>query len=193
MKDQYVLKKEDFDALLALFSEDREEAGRIYERVRNGLERFFTGKGCRDAAQLADETLNRVASKAGTFDLSANTRPVTFVYGFAAKIYLEQARVRPTVPIDQLLNLRLLDSGAFEFEDPHEMALSRLDECLSELSDPDRQLIVSYYSREKQERIDLRKRLAKDLGLRPEVLHMKVFRIRESLRICLKKRLDGEK
>lgn len=187
MKDQYVLKQEDFDGLLALFSEDRDEAGRIYERTRNGLIRFFQSKGCHDAQQLADITLNRVASKASTFDRSANIKPTTFVYGFASKIYLEQRRVVHSVELIYEPGLGSGSTGRPDATDPKEESLDCLDECLSKLSVEDRDLVITYYSREKQDRIDIRKKLADSLGCKPEVLHMKVFRIRTQLRECVKK------
>ena len=92
MKDRNVLNQEDLDALLLLFSEDREEAGKAYEKMRGGLARYFEAKGCDDPFDLADETLTRVARKASTFDRSQNARPSTFVYGFAAKVFLENTR-----------------------------------------------------------------------------------------------------
>src|SRR5688500_15425859 len=92
MKDPNALSQGDLDALLLLFSEDREEAGRAYENLRKGLARYFEAKGCDDPFDLADETLTRVATKASTFDGSKNARPSAFIYGFAAKVYLENTR-----------------------------------------------------------------------------------------------------
>jgi len=41
VKRQYEIDQAGFDALLSLLSDDREEAGRLYERLRLGLIRFF--------------------------------------------------------------------------------------------------------------------------------------------------------
>ena len=63
MKYSYDLGQKQFDALLAIFSQDREEAGQKYEHIRHGLIRYFDVKGCNDPQGLADETINRGAVK----------------------------------------------------------------------------------------------------------------------------------
>ena len=71
MKDRNILQPHQFEALLRLFSENREEAGNLYEAVRRRLVQFFLSKRCDHAEQLADETLNRVARRlqeAGSID-----------------------------------------------------------------------------------------------------------------------------
>ncbi len=40
-----VLTQEDFDALLKWFSPNREEAGGKYEKIREGLIRYFHSRG----------------------------------------------------------------------------------------------------------------------------------------------------
>lgn len=88
VKRQYEIDKAGFEALLSLLSDDREEAGRLYERLRLGLIRFFQARGCSDCTGLADETLNRVAVKIGDFDPKLNNKPTSFIFGFAAKVFL---------------------------------------------------------------------------------------------------------
>lgn len=194
MKGQYILKQEDFDALLLLFSEDREEAGRMYERLRNGLIRYFGTKGCSDAQELADETLNRVASKAKSFDSTLSIKPSAYVYGFASKIFLERARNSRNRELPFEPDFDRSGPDARLTGDPEEETFLCLENCLNRLSEEDRSLMVRYYSKEKQQRIELRKHLADELGCKPEVLHMKIFRLRASLRSCVKdciKKKDG--
>lgn len=185
MRLEQILRQEDFDALLALFSDDREEAGLVYEEVRSGLVRFFEAKGCRDSDMLADETLSRVAAKAQTFDRSLNKKPTAFIYGFAAKILLEYFRnpQKMRITYDRWVQSALFLPVVNEEADTQ--ALVCLEKCLRNISVEERELIILYYSKEKQEKIELRKRLAEELGIKMETLHMRVHRLRQSLKDCM--------
>ena len=189
MKNSYVLQKEDFESLLGLLSPDWEEAGLKYERIRAGLIRYFRFRGCDEAEALADETINRVAAKATAFDRSRNVQLSTYFYGFASNILLEHRRdIKVAVPIESDHSMREIAASSDPREpDPGSECLGK---CLRELTKQDRNLALKYYSREKQEKIELRKRLAAELRCSPEVLHTRVFRLRTSLRSCVKKCLD---
>src|SRR5215217_6613207 len=63
MKKGWVLTQELFDTLLGWLDPDRERAGHRYETIRLRLIKIFTSRGCPEAEELADETINRVASK----------------------------------------------------------------------------------------------------------------------------------
>ena len=187
MKEHSVLQQKDLDALLALLSDDREEAGKAYEDLRKGLIRYFTSKGCPDSLDLADETLTRVAAKAFAFDNSLNIKPSAFVYGFASRVYLEYTRgpQRRAVEFDPAVHSPASES--LGSPDVQEAAMQCLDECLSKHPPDERSLIIRYYSKEKHEKIELRKKIAEEFGCRPEVLHMRVHRLRNSLRSCVSK------
>lgn len=184
MKDPEDLQSRQFDALLTLFSDDREEAGVSYEAVRRSLVQYFLNKQCDHAEQLADETLNRVARKVDSFDRTRNIRPTTFVLGFASRVYLEYRRGpdRLSVPID---SERLESAEAPSSSLENEEELECLDACLQKLPVEDRELIIKYYSRERSERVKLRRDLAEFLGVAPEVLHVRVYRLRQTLRKCV--------
>ena len=184
MEDRNPLQPHHFEALLRLFSDNREEAGKFYETLRGSLVRFFLSKHCDDAEQLADLTLNRVARKANTFDPSRNVRPSTFVFGFASKIYLEHLKGsgRAEVPLDGGDVDRTEAPTASE---AGEAELDCLDGCLMRLPPDDRELVIKYYSKEGAERIELRRGLAEFLGVSQDVLHVRVFRIRKTLRKCV--------
>ena len=189
MKEQTVLQQKDLDALLAILSNDREEAGKAYEDLRKGLVRYFASKGCPDSQELADETLTRVATKAVAFDNSLNIRPSAFVYGFASRIYLEYSRgpQQRAVEFDPAIHAPSTDLVPSEDD---EGAMDCLDECLAKYPAEDRSLIIRYYSKEKHEKIELRKKLAEELGCMPEVLHMRVHRMRTALRTCVSRCLE---
>ena len=181
-----------FEALLRLFSDNREEAGKFYEAVRRRLVQFFLSKQCDHAEQLADETLNRVARKADTFDPAKSVTPATFVFGFASKVYLEYWRTpeRTDLPLD--------GHAIHTTEAPEEIVrddrdFDCLDACLQQLSVDDRDLVIKYYSKEGPDKIELRRHLAEFLGVSLDVLHVKVFRIRKNLRKCVNNCLEKNK
>ncbi len=184
MKEQSVLNQKDLDALLAIFSNDREEAGKAYEDLHKGLVRYFASKGCSDPFDLADETLSRVAAKASTFDRSLNIKASSFVYGFASRVFLEYIRApeRRAVEFETAMHPR-----TYGLDEPNEneSAINCLDECLSKYPADERAMIISYYSREKKEKIEFRKRMARNLGVTMEVLHMRVHRMRAALKTCV--------
>jgi len=189
MRLDNVLKQEEFDGLLGLFSENREEAGVIYEELRNSLVRYFESRDCRDADMLADQTLFRVASKAHTFDPTRHTRPSSFVLGLSSKILLEYSgnpdKLRITYDrwVQSALNIPVEDE---ESED--EIAeMECLRKCLGEMSAEDRELMIAYYGKEKQEKIASRKLMAERLGIKMETLHMRVHRLRGTLKKCMKR------
>lgn len=187
MKDKYVLLKEDFDALLALFSDDREAAGAIYEKTRAGLIKYFDIKACENPQELADETLSRVAAKAVRFDPSRKFTPSSFVFGFAKNVYLETTRNprRDDVVLNPAFHTTPVFLKTDLEEDDEGEALTCLDQCLEQFSPDDRSLIIRYYSKEKIEKINMRKRLAAESGCNIEALHVRVSRLRKVLKECV--------
>ena len=193
MRLDNVLNQEEFDGLLGLFSENREEAGMIYEELRNNLVRYFESRDCRDADMLADETLFRVASKAHTFDPARHTKPSSFVFGFASKILLEYSRDphKMRITYDRWVQSALAVPAEEESED-EAAAMQCLRKCLGEMSAEDRELVITYYGKEKQEKIASRKLMAENLGIKMETLHMRVHRLRGSLKKCMKRCRNSE-
>ncbi len=193
MRLDNVLKQEEFDGLLALFSQDRDEAGVIYEDIRSSLLRYFESRDCREADMLADETLFRVATKAHTFDPTRHTRPSSFVFGFASKILLEYSRdpQKLRITYDRWVQSALGVASEEESED-EAAGMECLRKCLGEMSAEDRELMIAYYGKEKQEKIASRKLMAEKLGIKMETLHMRVHRLRGVLKKCMKRCQNSE-
>src|ERR1044071_2332912 len=63
MKHDWNLSQEDFDALLDWLDPDPNKAEIKYEDIRKRLVKIFAGRGCAEAEDLADETINRVTSR----------------------------------------------------------------------------------------------------------------------------------
>src|SRR5205807_7011414 len=89
----------DLDNLLEWLAPDREDAGRKYIEIRDGLVRYFRTKGCYESQSLADETINRVAVKLKSLDTSRDLKPVTYFYGFAKNIFLEHLAALKKTPM----------------------------------------------------------------------------------------------
>ena len=183
MDNSKILTQETFDTLLNWLSPDREEAGEKYEKIRQGLLRFFYFKGCSNSEDLADETINRVVKKLPNLDFSAGNKPITIFQGFANNIYLEYLKKeRREVPLEDTTKI---SSGNNEnvLEDKAEY----LEHCLQKLSEIERLLVLQYYSQEKSLKFEHRRNLATKLNLTMGAMHIKIHRIRKTLRDCIEK------
>ena len=60
-----------------------------------------------------------------------------------------------------------------------------LRSCLQALSVENRELILGYYAKEKQAKIDRRSELAQQLGISVQNLRVRVFRVRALLHKCI--------
>ncbi len=184
MKKQFGLIEGNFNDLLEWFSENREEAGEKYEEIRAGLIRFFYFKGCADSENLADEAINRVASKLSVLDLSKNPEPKNVFYGFASKMYLECLKKQEVEFNADLHTLLETEDSLAEFDNSNHECLEK---CLAELSDKERNLIIGYYSAEKSEKVECRRKLAEKTKITTGALQIKVYRLRKILRKCIEK------
>jgi DNA-directed RNA polymerase specialized sigma24 family protein len=60
-----------------------------------------------------------------------------------------------------------------------------LQSCLRKLDNEKRKLILAYYAKEKQAKIDYRHELAQRFGISVETLRVRAFRIRASIEGCI--------
>ena len=186
MKKDFTLNQNDFDDLLGWLAADRDEAGVLYEKIRQGLIKFFKFRGCADSHTLADETINRVAAKISTFDSSKNVKTITYFYGFAANVFLEYTRSEQnrefSLESDDILSRSLISP-----HDSDDAEYRCFEECLAKLTADERKLVIDYYGKEKLEKFEERRKMAAALNLKMPALHTKVFRLRSVLRDCLEK------
>jgi RNA polymerase sigma factor (sigma-70 family) len=183
MNNSNTPKYNDFESLLAWLSNDREVAGDLYEKIRQGLMRLFYFKGCRNAEDLADETINRVTKKLTTLDLSKEIKPITIFYGFAKNIVLEEFKKEKR---EGLLDENIIATTQTD----KEVNFRCLDSCLLELTPSERDLVTRYYSRDKSEKYEQRRELAKEFGINIEIMYVKLHRIRKKLRTCIENCLE---
>lgn len=180
MKKEWVLTQEAFDALLAWLDPNRETAAQRYETIRCRLIKIFACRGCLDAEDLADETINRVTSKLPEIQATFTGDPARYFFGVGNKIHLEYSRRKP---VPALPEVRTADDGL-------ELEYDCLDRCVAKLSAENRALVLSYYSEEKHAKIEHRKLLARDLGIAANALRIRAHRIRASLQECVKQCLQ---
>lgn len=175
MNKNWVLTQEAFDALLDWLDPDREVAGQKYEDIRRRLVTIFSCRGCAEPEDLADDTINRVASKLSVIKSDYVGDPARYFYGVANKVYLEyRRRPVPAVP-----------TPTATYDEDIEKEFECLERCMQELTAENQKLVIEYYQDERQAKIDHRKRLANQLGIAINALRIRAFRIRASLQQCV--------
>ena len=179
------LGRDDFDRLLLWLDPDRERAGQIYERIRWRLVTILASRGCALAEELADETIDRVARRVADIEQTYVGDKAIYFLGVMNNVHHEFLR-RPATP-----RLLPIEDDA----EQRELIHLCLDKCLDHLAPYSRQLIERYYAADKKAKIDLRKLIARELGLKPATLRIRALRIREKLQTCieacLKRAADG--
>jgi RNA polymerase sigma factor (sigma-70 family) len=180
MNKERVLTQAEFDQLLAWLDPDRDAAGVKYEALRKRLIKIFICRGCLEAEELADETINRVTSKVGEVSKDYLGDPALYFYGVAQKVSLEYLRKRPVAKAP------LTVTQSNEIEQEYEC----LEQCMSRLPSDNHQLVIRYYQEEKHAKIDNRKQLAEELGIAVNALRIRAHRIRLQLQQCVRSCLE---
>lgn len=184
-----VIPPESFDEILAWLNPDREVAGTIYVQLRNDLTKIFTWNRCPDPEGLTDEVFDRVARKVHDLRHSFVGEPKLFFYGVARNLLKEvpkkvktQISLQGTEPASNPL--------ADAAEETASMREDCLRSCLEKLSQDKRELIIAYYAKDKQAKIDNRTEIAQRLGISVETLRVKAYRIRGTLEECIERCLN---
>ena len=183
---KWVLTQDLFDKLLSFLDADRDQAGLKYEGLRRRLLKFFEWRGWSAGADLADETLNRLAKNIAAGEQIQNLG--AYCSGVARIVFLEALRSR-----NRELNATRSssESGANVRDEIAERRLECLSRCLGELSEDNRQLFLQYHQGEKSARIEAREQLAKELGIPLNALRIRAHRIRTKLESCVELCVSG--
>lgn len=184
MKTDLGITQETFDELLAWLDSNREAAGRIYEEIRLSLVKIFAWRKCGDAEGLADETINIVAHKVAQIRDTYEGKPKAYFYGVARKLIKECNKSRVlTVTLEEATSY---DTWiAEESKEDLEREDVCLRQCLEQLSFSNRKLIFEYHEKEGQPKIDLRKEMARRMGIDLNALRVRMYRIRTTLEKCM--------
>lgn len=180
---------ESLEEILGWLSPDREAAAAMYVQLRHDLAKLFLWRGCSDPEGLTDEVFDRVAKK---------VREVKPTYKGDARLYF---RAVANNLVKEEIKKKKIHVSLDDVEPPEQPQAETEDEtkadredclqaCLQELSADKRELILAYYAKEKQAKIDHRMELARRFGKSVETLRVKVHRIRGSLERCIERCLE---
>lgn len=187
MKKDWELTQEYFEPLLRWLDSDPDRAGQSYEKIRVRLIKVFECRGCCEAEDLADETINRVASKVKELAPSYEGDPALYFYGVANHIHLEYLRktsaMRETLKKESASHPTSSDHS--EPAEEAELESECLDSCMEQLPSDGRRLVLEYYADERAAKISHRKRLAEELGIGLNALRIRAHRIRLRLHDCV--------
>ena len=175
---------ESFEEILAWLNPDREMAGAMYVQLRQDLAKMFMWGRCADPEGMTDEAFDRVARKIPHVRPTYEGDPRLYFRAVANNLIKENhKKVKSQLPLD---DLNLPEPAITEAEDETTADIEEcLQQCLQKLSAEKRELILGYYAKEKQAKIDYRNELAQKFGISVETLRVRVFRIRESLAECI--------
>jgi DNA-directed RNA polymerase specialized sigma24 family protein len=187
-----VIKLSPFDKLLENIHPDRNIAGEEYVRLHQMLVQFFYKRNCLFPEELADKTLDRVASK---IEDGIEGDLLLYCYGVARYVALEDLRTRrkrealtEAVLVGQRWELNASDDHLIR-----DQMFECLDNCLEQLLPADRILLRQYHLGEKPNILESRHELAMGLGIGVNSLRIRAYRLRERLRVCINRCLNEKK
>lgn len=180
-KTRWTLDKSGLESLLNAFHSDREQASHAYEALRGRLIRFFEWNHADSPAELADETLDRLARRLSVNDGDVSD-PVKFASGIARLLLKEHWREKYRKE-EALAEMSRWHRDADQEREllPWEENAAVLEECLRSIPESSRILILRYFSAESRARIEQRQRLAEEHGISTNALRNRVMRIRMEL------------
>jgi RNA polymerase sigma factor (sigma-70 family) len=164
------------------------EAQARYLEITRKLVCFFAGRACRDAEDLAAETVLRVAARCREVDSSGYGDRMGYFFGVARNVHHEWIRhsLRDSALRDRLkVELTRVPPVDLQTWKGREAAHHCLDRCLPRLTLRARRLVVRYYDEERAARIAERRGLAEEFGKSANALRIEVHRIRNVLRECV--------
>ena len=177
------LTEEAFAKFLGCLDPDPARAGEKYVALREALVKFLDWRGALFPEELVDEAFNRVTRK---LEEGETIRDLpTYCHGVARMVFL-QSLERPG---NNRVELEELSMIAIPEPDVTDARRECLDHCLRRLSAENRELIIEYYRKEGQQKIDHRVLMAERLGIPPSALRSRAQRIRDKLERCVRRRL----
>jgi len=157
--------------LLAIFDSDPERAGEKYIELHHNLVRYFEWNRRADAEDLAQETLKRGFSRLQEGQRITTKEPAGYFFGIARNLVREDWRVRKH---DQLeTDDQPSSPSPFHNLDPAEQRVL-LKECIRELSHDEFAILLAYLDGDGDS-------LARQKGLQPGTLRLRIHRIRKRL------------
>jgi RNA polymerase sigma factor (sigma-70 family) len=173
---------ESFEEILSWLDRDRDIAARMYVQLRDDLAKIFMWRKCSDPDGLTDEVFDRVALKVHDVKPTYVGDPRLYFRAVANNLIKEeQKRLGTKVSL-------AIEPRAAEQTESEKLAADReecLRLCLQRIRNDKRDLILAYYAKDKQAKIDHRYELAEQLGISIVTLRVRVYRIREKIEKCV--------
>ncbi len=180
---------ESFDEILDWLNPDRDVAGSIYVQLRENLTKLFTWHHCPDPEGATDEVIDRVAKKIHVLKDSYVGKPQSYFFGVAHNLIKEiQKKIKMQVSLQDTEPAS--DPRSELQQETARMREDCLHSCLQKLSKDERELILTYYAKKGQAKIEHRIEIARRLGISMETLRVKAYRIRMKLEKCIERCLD---
>jgi DNA-directed RNA polymerase specialized sigma24 family protein len=181
MPDRSNMSQDDFERLLQWFGPDRDASAKKYVDSHERLTRFFHFKGCNRPEDLADEVMNRVASKPPT--LRQGSDHIAVLLGFAYNVLREywRERERSGEETDQAAPPGIDEST------PNEMRAGCLDRCLAMLPEDEKQFLLEYHEYEPGAKIGHRKAMARGQRMTLNALRLKACRLKCAVGDCVER------
>ncbi|MBA3632691.1 MAG: hypothetical protein H0W58_07765 [Acidobacteria bacterium] len=178
---------EELDKLLNWLNPNRELAAAEFIRIRRILTNIFLTRGCINADELADETIDRVAAKIK--EIETDFRGEKLIYFVSVLRYVYKESLRTNQNKNRAFGLIKTGMEIDEFQS-HKKSKTRraecLEKCLKKLKRKHRRIILDYYQpTHGEEKITERKILAKKFSKSVNSLRVQAFRIKERLFECV--------
>jgi DNA-directed RNA polymerase specialized sigma24 family protein len=182
-----------FERLLKALDPDRDNAGEEYERIRQRLTRLFIWRGCANADELTDRTMERVTRRLDEGADIYTDSVYAFFHGVALRVmqesWREAARVS-AIAKDPTLVQPPAEADDIDADGDRERRLACLKRCLAKMPARSRELLHVYHG-QKGTAVSARRQLAHALAVPLTTLRLRMHRLRMGLRACIEECLAG--
>ena len=183
MARKSLIPPKSLDEVLDWLNSDRELAGEMYVQLRHDLAKLFQWRGFLDPEELTDEVFDRVSRKVHEVRPTYEGDPRHYFRAVANNVIKEELKkIKTRVSLEGVEDQAQPET---QVDDEAANMAECLESCLQDLSSEVRELVLSYYAKEKQAKIDHRSELAQQLGMSVQTLRVKVHRIRAVLDKCI--------
>lgn len=176
-----IITQEDFDKLLSWLDEDKETAARKYYSIHRRLVQIFLARKAFPAEELADRVIDVVIKKIDYLTEEFKGEPENFFYSVTHNIIREQIRK----PVNEELNEKIFQNDSSK-DDVEDNRLKCIRECVQNLPEKQRILLIKYFKYSKQRKINFHKKMSEELGVDLNHLRTKVYRIKKKVEVCAK-------
>jgi DNA-directed RNA polymerase specialized sigma24 family protein len=182
------MSQDDFYRLLQWFGPDRDASAKKYLEAHGNLTRYFRFNYCECPEDLADEVMNRVASKLPPLWQGRSHTDV--LLGFARFVLLEYLRAREVFVDSPSQGEEVFGADPTGIEasaaEEKERRSRCFDSCLAKLPEGDIQLLVNYHRYELEAKSVYRRAMAEERGITLNALRLRACRLKSAVGDCVR-------